>query len=138
MALQFRRMHHPGLVVRDLDRAVAWYRDTLGFEVEAMTSAPEFGLRFGYLRRGESRLELFQKDGSEGLREGEDDLMASFQYAGFRHFAFEVDDVDATWAEIQALGLDEACPPTRNADLGVYYCFIRDPDGNLLEFIRNE
>ena len=51
------------MVVPDLDRAMAWYRDELGFEVEARWDVEDAALRFAHLRADGVLFELMERDG---------------------------------------------------------------------------
>jgi catechol 2,3-dioxygenase-like lactoylglutathione lyase family enzyme len=43
------------------------------------------------------------------------------------------DDVDGWHAHLAARGVVFEKPPTQNAEYNIYHCFLRDPDGYLLE-----
>lgn len=45
-------------------------------------------------------------------------------------------DVDADYARLCQRGLDFEQAPTLNASYNIYHCFLRDPDGYLLEIQR--
>jgi len=47
-------------------------------------------------------------------------------------------DVDGWHARLAARGVAFEAPPTANPDFGIYHCFLRDPDGYLLEIQRFE
>jgi glyoxylase I family protein len=128
--------HHAGLVVSNLERSLAWYATHLGFQVKSRTDLPDEDLVIVYIERDGFELELFAKSNTELQRPAERDVMNSFQYQGWRHFCFRVGDVDAVWAECSARGLDLALPPSENPVAKVKYCFVRDPDGILIEFLQ--
>ena len=48
----FGPMHHVGVVVRDLDQAVALYRDRFGFLLESLHDLGGDGVRAAFLRPG--------------------------------------------------------------------------------------
>lgn len=128
--------HHAGLVVSDLERSLEWYNTHLGFTVKSRTDLPEQDLVIVYMHRDGFELELFAKSSSQVQRSAERDVMDSFIYQGWRHFCFRVADVDAIWAECTSRGLDLALPPSENPIAQVKYCFVRDPDGILIEFLQ--
>ncbi len=127
--------HHVGICVSSMDRSLAWYKDILGFEIRSQAHVPDRGLKIAFIRCGDLEIELFEREGSIAQRPAETNVLESFQYQGYRHFAFRVADVDATYADLEASGQTLAIPPTTNEALGVRYCFIQDPDGVLLEFL---
>jgi catechol 2,3-dioxygenase-like lactoylglutathione lyase family enzyme len=61
-------------------------------------------------------------------------LMAN--HTGFTHIAFEVEDVDTTYAKAIGLGAMELGRPTEKAIEGVgvlKFVYLRDPEGNIIE-----
>lgn len=128
--------HHVGIVVRDLERSRAWYQEKLGFIERTRDYVAEFDLTIAYIARGSFEIELFQSGAFHELSSPEQSLMPSLTYQGIRHLAFSVDSCDAAWDEMEALGIERHVPPTTNEALGVRYCFAKDPDGILLEFLE--
>jgi glyoxylase I family protein len=55
---------------------------------------------------------------------------------GFVHLAFQVDDVDATYRELVAKGVQFFIEP-RSAISDIRMAFFRDPDGNPLELFES-
>lgn len=53
-----RRINHLGIAVRDLDEALAVWRDGLGLVVEKTVDLPDRGLRVAFLPCGETMIEL--------------------------------------------------------------------------------
>jgi methylmalonyl-CoA/ethylmalonyl-CoA epimerase len=95
-----RDLHHVGLAVTDLERAVARWRDLFGAEVEAEEDVPSQGVRAVALRTGTGRIELLaatEADSPVGRfleRRGE----------GMHHVAFSVEDVAAELELLRARG----------------------------------
>jgi len=54
---------------------------------------------------------------------------------GFMHLAFEVDDVDATYADLLMKGVEFFVEPKNVGDIRL--AFFRDPDGNELELFQS-
>ena len=46
------------------------------------------------------------------------------------------DDVDGWYDRLSARGVQVDQPPRHNPDYGIYHCFLRDPNGYLLEIQR--
>ena len=137
--------HHPGVVVPDLERAIEFYCDVLGFEVYSRSSwdadNAEFnqivGLdrsaaRFCMLRGGNSYIEFFEYEDSDSA------LTAQLQPAserGLRHLAFVVSDVAAMLDLCVEKGGGRINDPVSIPGAATAaYC--RDPFGNLLEFVE--
>jgi methylmalonyl-CoA/ethylmalonyl-CoA epimerase len=82
-----RRIHHAGIVVRRLETAYRFYRDTLGLPLLKEATLADQGVRAALLGAGESEIELLEPlDPGNGVgrflaRRGE----------GLHHFCFETD-----------------------------------------------
>jgi len=129
------RVHHVAVVVRDLDAAVGFYRDTLGMPLELVLPVPSDQVRIGFLTVGESRIELVEPT-------SDDTGVARFLAArgeGFHHVCFEVPDVAATLDELAAAGvelIDRA--PRAGADGPVAFIHPRSAHGVLVELVEAE
>jgi glyoxylase I family protein len=84
---------------------------------------------FVLLRRGSTCIELFPAAvGSPPAKE---------QAVGFRHLAFEVDDLDSAIAGLKADGVKtDAIIDCGGIVPGMRVCFFKDPDGNTLELMQ--
>lgn len=54
--------------------------------------------------------------------------------SGFMHFALHVDDVEAALARAEAAGGERVADPGPWASDPAKYAYIKDPDGNIIEF----
>lgn len=115
------------LVVRDLDRSVAFYTDHVGLP-EATVSADGTAL----LTAGPAVLRLREAPGAADTEWVPDDLQK-----GFRHIGFAVSDIDARAAALHAHGARFRTEP-KDAYGGVRIAFFYDPDGVLLEFVQGQ
>jgi lactoylglutathione lyase len=123
-------LDHIAITVQDMDRAVGFYRDVLGFEVLGQLVLNDGAFRLVYLQAGAGRIELFAfSEEGRGL-----DPSARNEDLGFKHVAFQVDDVDAVARRLHEHGVDFTVEPT-DAPGAVRLAFFRDPDGNLLEIV---
>ena len=107
------------LPTRDQDRALEFYTQKLGFAVHSDQFFDE-KQRWIELRipGAETKLVLFTPEGSEE------------RIGSFANFAFVTDDIDATYAELRAKGVETMGPPQK-AEWGSSLMF-KDPDGNQL------
>jgi catechol 2,3-dioxygenase-like lactoylglutathione lyase family enzyme len=137
-------LHHPGIVVPDLDKARDFYARLLDLEVvvEESWGAPNpvydqgTGLRNsaarGYVMRGGNfYLELWEY--SEPPSEADPGSLGANDY-GIRHICFEVDDVVAEWERLRELGGMHMNRPVLFEDGSGSAVYCRDPFGNLIEF----
>jgi catechol 2,3-dioxygenase-like lactoylglutathione lyase family enzyme len=112
---------HVCFVVKDLEVAMAFYRDKLGC-TPAFDFRKENGERFGWYMHlgGRNFLELFT-----GTR------AADAPDQSYRHLCFEVENLEAEVARLRAAGV-EVTPVNMGADHS-WQAWITDPDGNQIE-----
>ena len=136
-------MNHTGFVVRDLDRAVEFYRDVMGLTV-TRTAERDGGpitqvvgyddahLRVALMQIGDSHtLELIQYISPLGSERPSDER----NHLGAAHLAFTVDDIDQTHGQLVARGAQGLNPPAQVAP-GRKACYLRDPEGNWIELLE--
>jgi glyoxylase I family protein len=112
-------IHHSSVVVTDLERARAFYRDVLG--LEEVPAPPTFHFRVVWLQIGDQQIHL--------LHAPQPDV------PGARHVALYVDDPVEARRRLAAAGFPvEETVPIPGADR----FFTRDPDGNRIELIHWE
>ena len=138
------RLTHVGVCVSDLERAVRYYRDLLGFHLEhdlhvegepsdTLLRLRDVKLDAVYLERDGVRIELlrFASPPAPPAR------TRPMHEHGLTHLSFRVADLDATLAALRAAGervLEETIiriPAVRAAA-----CFVVDPDGQLIEPVQ--
>lgn len=135
--------HHTAICVNDFDRALRFYVDFLGFEVEGdmdhrdetaigtVTGLPGAVVHWAMLRRGKYRVELFHYYAPKGESRARE--QCDF---GYNHMAFEVADVDAVYDQVRAAGYETTSSPQvmRGGRTKVFY--TREPEGAITEFIQ--
>src|SRR5271154_2189193 len=84
-----RGIHHVGVAVADLDRAVASYERLFGAELEHRETVADQGVEAASLGIGEGRVELLASLGPETPV----GRFLAKRGPGMHHLAFEVDDV---------------------------------------------
>ena len=115
------------VVVEDLDRAVAFYVDLLGLELNHR-SGP-----YAQLRTGVTRLALYERAAMAetlGLP-----LEAPGENAPAFELGFFVANVDNAYAELVISGVKPVTPPA-DRPWGQRTAYLRDPDGNLIELVQ--
>ena len=137
-----RGIHHAAISTGNLERALAFYRDLLGFEVvleagwpsgtevaDKITGLKGSSARWVMLRAGNAFVELFQYD-SPPPKQGDPDRPVCDH--GVSHLCLDVTDLDGEYERLKAAGMTFHCPPQ---DLGAVFrtTYGRDPDGNVIE-----
>ena len=125
--------HHGGVSVPSLDEAIAWYGAVLGFAVEKRFYIAAAGAHVAMVKKGPLRFEIFEVDGAAPLPEDRRHPPLDVQTHGNKHLAFRIADLDAFLAEMAAKNADVAFVVREAFGRG---CFIRDPAGNLIEFVE--
>jgi methylmalonyl-CoA/ethylmalonyl-CoA epimerase len=129
----FSRVHHVAVVVRDIEAALAFYRDTLGLTVELVLPIESDRVVIGFLAVGETKIELVQPtDDTTGVAR----FLAS-KGEGFHHVCVETPDVDATLADLAAQGVEVIDREARRGAEGpVAFLHPRSCHGVLVELIE--
>ena len=141
-------VHHAGVTVSDLERALTFYRDLLGLEmfVQMTRTDHTIGEICGYpgaqlkiafcgVPGDTARVELLEYivPSGEGIKP------ETFQ-AGSGHVCFRVDDIDALYQRIADAGYQprSAAPVTisEGANAGARAFYVRDPDGYTVELFQ--
>lgn len=99
--MTIRNIHHVGLVVPDLPRALAFWRDTVGLPFISESDVPDEGVHSAVLSMGNC-LVILMHPIAEGFPASEFLARTS---GGIHHFAFETDDLDAEKASLEAKGV---------------------------------
>ena len=125
--------HHGAMSVPNLEAAIAWWHDVLGFEVAERFAIPSIPAEVAMLRNGPLHIELFEVAGAKPLPAERREVDADLHTHGNKHVSFAVENVHAFAAELRRRGADivwvREMPHGSNI-------FIRDNAGNLLEFVQ--
>jgi catechol 2,3-dioxygenase-like lactoylglutathione lyase family enzyme len=127
---------HAGVSVGSLAVTEPFYREVLGFDrVEDRFEFPQHGLKGVVLLNPQgARVELFEREGS--VPTGPHHQIESTRRQGWFQFALTVPDIEATFAAVVAAGAEPSLAPTTAPDGISRVAFVRDPDGNLVEFLQ--
>jgi catechol 2,3-dioxygenase-like lactoylglutathione lyase family enzyme len=140
-------VHHTCITVSDLERSIAFYRDTLGLELIMTEESERSGddrskalgvarakVKLAILRAGEAQVELIEYVTVQGRpydRNNND--------VGAMHIAFRVDDIDAAYRRLVDHGVRFTAPPATipaGPMAGWRWTYFFDPDGVSLEIIQ--
>ncbi len=125
--------HLGGVSVPDLDAAIEWYGRVLGFVEERRFYIPPARAKAVMIRKGPLRFELFEPEDGTPLPEGRSHPPSDLRTHGNKHVAFRVADLDRFIAEMTAKGIETPFVVREEFGTG---CFLRDPAGNLIEFVE--
>ncbi len=135
MAVEFSRLDHVGVVVRDLDASTSWYEEHFGFAKLSEYGFP--GARVAFIGRGDLRIELFQMENAAPMDPGREDRATNLRFGGINHFAIGVSDIEAAVADLKAKGVEIVSPPGDVPDgRGDRYAFVRDNERMLIELFQ--
>ena len=113
-------LDHVGIAVKDLDAALAFYRDALGLEVEASEDVGSQRVRAHFVPVGESSLELLEATAP-------DSAIARYietKGPGLHHITLRVDDIAAAVAQLKARGVRMVDEKPRPGAEGAMVAFI--------------
>jgi catechol 2,3-dioxygenase-like lactoylglutathione lyase family enzyme len=126
---------HVGISVTDMDQAMRWYQDNLGFQlVKDDGWVPPLEARVCFLENNGFQLELFQY--KDPIPQSADRLHPNLDLrtVGTKHVAFGVDDLASLRAKLTNAGVEIAHEVTMGED---QVMFIRDCCGTLIELIQS-
>jgi len=95
------KINHVAIVVQDIDAALNFWEQTFGLKLDHVEDVPSQKSKVAFLPLGESEIELVQPTTS-------DSGLANFlekRGEGMHHICIEVEDIDATLAELKSKGV---------------------------------
>jgi methylmalonyl-CoA epimerase len=95
------RLDHIGIAVKDLDAALAFYRDALGLDIEETEDVASQRVRAHFIPVGEPALELLEATSSESA-------IAKYvekRGPGIHHITLRIPDIHATLATLKTKGV---------------------------------
>ncbi|MCM3267414.1 VOC family protein [Paenibacillus elgii] len=124
-----KKIEHVGIMVRDIDTSVRFYKDVVGLELKdklVHTNGIVTLAFLGFNESGETELELIQ-----GYNDG---LPAEGKV---HHVAFTVDDIEEEFARIKELDVRLIDQEITTLPNGSRYFFFHGPDGEWVEFFQS-
>ena len=122
----FKILSHVSITVTDVNKARDFFTGVLGFEE---ISRPAFDFPgIWYSLGGDLQLHIILND--QLVRPAVEREKIEARYP---HFALWTDDCDGTAERIESLGL--VCRDVFSGPTGLRQVFVKDPDGNMVEFI---
>jgi methylmalonyl-CoA epimerase len=132
--MAIKKIDHVGIVVQDIEAALKVYRDALGLELTKTEFVPEQAVKVAFLPTGESEIELVQPT-------TDDSSIARYlakRGEGIHHICLEVDDIEATLAQMAAQGMQLIDKRPRIGSGGQKYAFVhpKSAHGVLIELYQ--
>jgi methylmalonyl-CoA epimerase len=113
-------LDHVGIAVQDLDKALAFFRDALGLEVEVTEEVYSQRVRAHFIATGPSALELLEATASESAIAKYIDKRGP----GLHHITLRVPDIRATLAQLKTRGVRLVDEQPRPGAEGALVAFI--------------
>jgi methylmalonyl-CoA/ethylmalonyl-CoA epimerase len=147
-AIPILHQHHVSISVPDIEEAISWYGQILGFAVHARFTIEAISAQAAFLKREANWIELWQVGAGaqvpEPRRNPDTDLLSG----GTKHMAFRVPDLQSHLAKLVSRGVDIAAVqrdptepmqaeinPAAPNERPAFAAFIRDPAGTLIELL---
>ncbi|MDT8861326.1 VOC family protein [Alkalihalobacillus sp. MEB130] len=125
-----KRVEHVGIMVKDMEKSVSFYKDILGFSVRAR------------LDRGDKELVFLSH---EGLREFDIELILDrqtpdiyFENGLVNHVAFVVDDINEVIMMCNKKGIHLEMGPVKKGMNGRKTMRFRGPNKEMLQFVEEK
>ena len=116
--MKIKRIAHIGVAVADTDKTSSFYSDMLDLTLDRQETLGE--LKISFVPVGQTNIELVQSTTPDGV-------MAKFinkRGEGIHHVAYEVEDIDAALAELEAKGVPLIDKVARPGAHGARIAFI--------------
>jgi len=128
-----KKIHHVGVVVPNLDRAMVLWRDLLGLHLTKSAVVQDQGVRAALLQAGESEIELLEPLNPDN---GVGKFLAR-RGGGLHHVCFETDDVTRELDGARAKGIQLIDQKPRPGLAGMI-CFLhpKATRGVLVEYAQ--
>ncbi|WP_066195976.1 VOC family protein [Gracilibacillus timonensis] len=123
-----KRIGHTAYTVANMEESLTFYCDYLGFEKLFELNNPEGEPWIVYVKVCEGQfIELFY--GGEKRNPTDESTI------GYQHLCLEVDDMNKLVTDLKAKGVTLDVEPQQGLDKN-YQCWVKDPDGNRIEFME--
>lgn len=141
-----RSVLHYGFTVSDLEEAISFFRDLLGFEltvlrkdvtgyVEKVVGMPGTWMQIAEVTAPDgSIIELIEYTAPKGEK-----INSKTCNPGVGHIAFVVDNLQGMYQDLSAKGVQFVNPPIfieYGPHKGMGVCYLKGPDGITLEFLE--
>lgn len=138
-----KNIRHTGIVVDNLAKSLAFYRDLLGFKVEKQME--EKGSYIDKVLALEAvcltTVKMKSPDGAmiellEYHSHSQEAEVDQINDIGIRHLAFSVDNLDSEYQRLKAAGIFFNSQPQVSPDGYAKVAFCRAPEGTFIELVE--
>jgi methylmalonyl-CoA/ethylmalonyl-CoA epimerase len=117
---KINKINHVAVVVEDMDRALAFWRDALGIDLHELRDVPAENSQVAFLPLPGSEVELVKPtSGDSGIAK-----YLAKRGPGMHHLCLEVDDIDGMLARLKSRSIRLINETPRTAADGKKYAFI--------------
>jgi methylmalonyl-CoA/ethylmalonyl-CoA epimerase len=129
------KLDHIGLATRELEEGLALWRDILGLQVDSTEEIQEQGVRVAMLPIGDTHVELLEPLSPESPV----GRFLSKRGPGIHHLAVEVEDINASLADLKKRGARLIDETPRVGARGCLVAFVHPAttNGILLELVQH-
>jgi catechol 2,3-dioxygenase-like lactoylglutathione lyase family enzyme len=121
-----------GIIVKDADRSLAFYRDTLGLPFEGSLDMGG-GTTMHRLKAGTTVVKLLAMATPPPAEAPPGGIRGAY---GYRYWTITVSNIQELVAAVENAGY-KVVTPVREIRAGVTIAIVEDPDGNWVEFLTN-
>ena len=121
-----------GIIAKDIDAMLAFYREALGLEFEAAIPMPGGGT-MNRFKVGDSIIKVIELDPKAPLEAPPGGIRGA---SGYRYWTIHVDNLEECVATIESAG-HKVVMPAKKIREGITIAIVEDPDANWVELLEN-
>ncbi|MAC69334.1 MAG: extradiol dioxygenase [Gammaproteobacteria bacterium] len=121
-----------GIITNNLEPMLAFYRDLLELEVEAVIDMPGGGVMHRF-KAGDSIIKVIETDPKPEMNAAPGGIRGA---TGYRYWTLHVMDLAGAMDKLEAAGV-KIVVPSKTIRPGVKIAIVADPDGNWVELLSN-
>jgi len=121
-----------GIIAKDIEAMLTFYRDTLKLEFEAAIPMPGGGT-MNRFKVGDSVIKIIELDPSAPVEAPRGGIRGA---SGYRYWTIHVNNLEECVATIEAAGY-KVVVPVKKIREGIAIAIVEDPDANWVELLEN-